>query len=469
MDVSSKPERCSHLGSARVSRAVVAASATTPNHRHPPHRSVWKEWWHRHRRVRRDAEHCTSAACAPHFNCIIPVESERIFLGVLLLGSLALRLCLFGFVSGDMRGDMLGWSEFIRAHGGLRAMRQDIGNYPPLYYYLLTLASYLPLPRVYAIKAVYVVFDYVMAGYVWGMVRQRYPKRLTPFAAGLAALFLPTVVLNSSLWGQCDAMYTAGLVACVYYLLRRQHARALLGFGLAFALKPQAVFLAPLLLLVLTLQGRFSPLLLYLVPGVYLVAALPAWLLGRPLMDLLLLYAHQRILPFPSLTLGATNLYQWLPDRYFKLLFPAGLALAAVAAMGFVWFVWRRQPAGLSDEALLSAALVSLVLMPYVLPAMHERYFFPADVLGVAFAFWFPRHWPIALLIQFASFFTYLPYLFNQEPVPRPFLALVMGVALVLAIRHLRETIRHSVVQPITNGAAAFGANGAAPETPGLR
>ncbi len=103
------------------------------------------------------------------------------------------ELGLFDFVSGDMRGDMLGWSEFIRTHGGLRALRQEIGNYPPLYYYLLTLASYLPLPRVYAIKVMYVVFDYVMAGYVWGMVRQRYWTGRMPAAAALATLFLPTV------------------------------------------------------------------------------------------------------------------------------------------------------------------------------------------------------------------------------------------------------------------------------------
>ncbi len=391
-------------------------------------------------------------------------KSERIILGVLLLGSLALRLCLFDFVSGDMRGDMLGWSAFIRAHGGLRALGQEIGNYPPLYYYLLTLASYLPLPRVYAIKAVYVVFDYVMAGYVWGMVRQRYGAGRRPAAAALVTLFLPTVVLNSSLWGQCDAMYTAGVVACVCHLLRRQHGRALVAFGLAFALKPQAVFLAPLLL-VLVWQGRFSPLLLYVVPGVYLAAALPAWLVGRPLGDLLLLYANQRILPFASLTLGATNLYQWLPDHSFDLFFPAGLVLAAVAASVFVFLVWRRQPAGLSDDALLSAALVSLVLMPYVLPAMHERYFFPADVLGVAFAFWFPRRWLIALLIQAASFFTYLPYLFNKEPVPRPLLALVMGAALALAIRHLAGTMRRPSVRPDCRGTVASGVTMVTPQT----
>jgi Gpi18-like mannosyltransferase len=135
------------------------------------------------------------------------------------------------------------------------------------------------------------------------------------------------------------------------------------------------------------------------------------------------LYANQRILPFPSLKLGATNLYQWLTDEQFDLFFRAGLVVAAVAAATLVFVLYRRHPAGLSDEATIQAALVSLVLMPYLLPAMHERYFFAADVLALAYAVWFCRGWIVALLVQTASFFTYLPYLFEKEPIPRSWLA----------------------------------------------
>jgi Gpi18-like mannosyltransferase len=363
-------------------------------------------------------------------------NAERVFLAFGLLGSLALRLCLFEFLSGDMKGDMLPWSDFIRSHGGFGALRHEFSNYTPLYLYLLTLATYLPLPRLYAIKTVYCVFDYVMAWYVAGIVRRRRGKGFRPWAALLTVLFLPTVVFNSSLWGQCDAMYAAGLAACVHYLLGQRHVKALVAFSLAFSLKPQAVFLAPLLL-VLVLQRRFSPLLLYLVPAVYLLLAIPVWLAGRPLADILLLYANQRILPFPSLTLGATNLYQWLTDEHFDLFFRAGLVVAAVTAGTLVFVLYRRYPGGLSDEAMIQAALVSLLLMPYLLPAMHERYFFAADMLALGYAFWFRRGWIVALLVQTASFFTYLPYLFEKEPVPRPWLALVMGAALVIAVKDL--------------------------------
>jgi len=354
---------------------------------------------------------------------------QRLGFGLLLLGAVVVRLSLFDFVSGDMRGDMIPWSEIIEREGAWRAWGQDFSNYPPLYLYLLTLATWLPLPRLYAIKLVYVAFDFVLAAFVGGMVRRRTGTARGWWRGFLATLWLPTVVMNASLWGQCDAMYTAGMAGGVYYLLKRRNLAAMVALGVAFSLKPQAVFLGPFIL-VLILQRRLSPLLLYVIPAVYLILALPAWLAGRPLGDLILLYAHQRILPFPSLTLGATNLYQWLSDAHFKVLFPVGLGLAAVGASALVWWVPRRHRAGLDEAGLLRVALLSVVLMPYLLPAMHERYFFPADVLAVAYGFWTMRGWVVAGLIQTASFFTYLPYLFDWEPIPRPVLAGVMGLAL---------------------------------------
>ena len=362
---------------------------------------------------------------------------DGLLLALALAASLALRFSFFPFVSGDMSGDMIPWSEFIRTHGAWASWGQAFlnFNYPPLYLYLLTLATYLPLPRLYAIKLVYVIFDYVLAGYVGAIAREGGGERCF-WPALLATLFLPTVLMNSALWGQCDAMYASGLAACVYYLFRNRPLAAMVAYGVAFALKPQAVFLAPLIL-ILIWQRRFSPLLLYAPAVVYVAFAGPAWLAGRPLLDLLLLYANQRIVPFPALTLGATNLYQWLPGAPFTPFFQLGLVLAGAAALALVIASCRRFSEGLTAPALLRTALVCLVLLPFVLPAMHERYFFAADALAVAYAFWFHRGWIAAALIQFASALTYLPYLFDREPVPRPLLAVALAAALGMLVQDL--------------------------------
>jgi Gpi18-like mannosyltransferase len=395
-----------------------------------------------------------------------------------LLLALAVRLAALPFVSGDMRIFHVPWSEAIERAGAWRALAQDFSNYPPLYLHALTVATWLPLPRVWAIKLVHGVFDLVLAAYAAGIVAQLTRGRVAatpghpaahagpeagapgdgaspPRWAFLAVLLLPTVVMNAALWGQCDAMYAAGMVAAVHYVIAGRPAAGMVALGLAFSLKPQAVFLAPWVVL-LTLRGQIRWPHWYLVPATYLACALPALLAGRPLDQILLLYPNQPILPFPSLTLGATNLYQWLSDRWFGVLYPAGLALGALAATACVVVLHRRWP-GAGRESrphpgplpqgegdggppdvrghLLATALLAALLMPYVLPAMHERYFFAADVLALAAAFARPRFVPVAALVLTASTFTYLPYLFDWEPLPRPLLAVLMTGAIGLTAR----------------------------------
>ena len=90
-------------------------------------------------------------------------------------------------------------------------------------------------------------------------------------------------------------------------------------------------------------------------------------------------------------------------------------------------------------------AAVFVVLVPFFLPAMHERYFYLADVLSVIVAFHLPRRlWPVPVLVQFASAFSYVPFLSQRGPgsddttaVPFWILALAMLAALGLLLWEL--------------------------------
>ena len=83
---------------------------------------------------------------------------------------------------------------------------------------------------------------------------------------------------------------------------------------------------------------------------------------------------------------------------------------------------------------MIALATASTLLVPFVLPRMHDRYFFAADVLSIVLAFVVPRLIPVAVLVQLASFFAYLPYLFDVEPVPLRYVALgeLAAIALLL-------------------------------------
>lgn len=361
------------------------------------------------------------------------------FIGILL--ALLLRFSLRDFQSGDFRDFTGPWYDAIRAGGGLSALRDVSSNYSPAYLYLLVAGSvtFAGLPQLYTIKLVSVIFDFVCAVFVYRLVRLRFPTGHLPQLAFFAVLFAPTMFLNSSLWGQADAIYTAGLIACLYFLLVERQIAAFVAFGLAFSVKLQALFLAPLLLILL-LRGRLSWKNAFLVPITYLLTLVPAWLAGRPLGDLLTTYLAQANF-YRSLTKNAPNLYQWLPNSHYEVLMPAGLILA-VSAVFLLTLAAHKSSDNLSRESLILLGTFSVLLMPFILPKMHDRYFFAADLFSIVLAFYYPRFFYVPLIVGGVSFFSYLPFLFDQEPFPLSRLALVLLVLIVVLARQLAVELR---------------------------
>ncbi|HYD50336.1 MAG TPA: hypothetical protein VEB21_18405 [Terriglobales bacterium] len=350
--------------------------------------------------------------------------------GILL--ALLVRLPLLTFVTSDYEHYTSDWYEIIRTQGGAQLLRSNVPNYTPLYLYGLIAVEWL-LPNVQpvvAIKLVGLPFDFLLAAYVGAIVSLRYSQRWVVALAALAVLFAPTVVLNGAFWGQVDAIAATGVVACVYYLLRGQHLAAMIAYGLALSFKLQPIFLAPALV-VLALRGRFDWRWAGLVPAIYLLTIVPAWLAGRPLAELAAVYVGQAGF-YQRLASNVANVFAWLPAGLYSHFYPAGLAWGVAVISALTW-VAAQGRAKLTEGRMLQLALLSVLVMPYCLPKMHDRYFFFADVLSIAYAFHYPRRAWVAVAVTAVSFCSYSPYLFREVIVPFPLLAFVPG-AVILAL-----------------------------------
>jgi Gpi18-like mannosyltransferase len=330
-------------------------------------------------------------------------------IAIIVLAAVAVRLVFFSYRSGDYTAYFAQWYAYISDHGGFAALKTDFANYNEPYLYLLAALTYLPVPALAGIKAMSVVFDFLLAFLAYRIVNLRYPNKWWPILAGAIVLFLPTVVLNSSMWGQADAMYGALGIGAVYFLLRRRPWLACLFFGLAFSFKLQIVFLFPLLLL-LVLRKWVPWRALLAIPVVYVLLDVPALLLGASPGAVFSLYATQTS-TYDQLTLNAPNVYQYLSTTTSTALRYGGIAVTGIALLALIVPVAvKRVP--LTPLRIVLAATVSALLVPYFLPAMHERYFYLADVLTVLAAFYLPRKlWALPILEQFASLFSYLPFL----------------------------------------------------------
>ena len=236
--------------------------------------------------------------------------------------------------------------------------------------------------------------------------------------------------------GQADSIYTAGLLGCVYFLMARRNWLAFISFGLAFVFKLQAIFLLPVLI-ILWFKHQVSWKHFLAIPAVYLIAILPAWAVGRPLGSLLNVYASQADY-YNRLTMHAPSLYAWFPNNpdFYKLLYPAGLAFGASAILIFI-LVAAKSASKMTPALLVELAAFSTLLAPFVLPKMHQRYFFPADILSIVFGFYFPAYFYVPLVINMVSYFSYQYFLFGPEDVPMSMLALVTLAILAILGRKL--------------------------------
>jgi Gpi18-like mannosyltransferase len=356
-----------------------------------------------------------------------------VLVGTLL--ALSLRYTLRSFVSQDYTYYFKSWYVAIRALG-FPALGKNFSNYtPPFLYMLYAVSSILPhLSTITAVKLPATICDLICAWYVYRIVRLKYEKGTTPIFAFLAILFTPTVILNSAAWAQIESIYTAALVAFLYYVLKKQPWFACIAFGLAFSIKLQSIYLAPLLL-VLFLKKAVSWKHLLTIPAVYLIAIVPAWIAGRPLVELLTIYVGQ-VEGYEGLVHNAPNMYVWLPANMNNILYPAGLIFAASICLIYVAVVYKSR-VSLSKHLIVQLALVSALLVPYFLPKTHDRYFYLSDILSIVFAFYFPEYFYVALAANLVSFFIYQPFLFGTDIFPQAVLALALLVVIIIVIRHL--------------------------------
>lgn len=361
-------------------------------------------------------------------------------IGIML--AVLLRFSLRQVESKDFVRHLGPWYDFIVQHGGFGALKYSFSNYTPPYLYWLVVASSLfsSLSKVFAVKLLAMGFDFVCACFTYKLVKLKYPVGRMPLTAFLIVLFTPTVFFNSAYWGQCDSIYTAGMIACLYFLCIKQELLGFICFGLAFSFKLQALFLAPFLLILL-LKKIVSWKSFLWIPVVYLITILPAWFAGRPLKELLLIYFDQANY-YHELVQDAPSIYQLVPfqDQLYNVLLPLGLILTLTIVFLLLHSVYKSR-VKINREQMIQLALVSVLVMPYFLPKMHERYFFPADILSITFGFYFPSYFWVPIAVETASLFSYTDRLWEITPVPLEYLSILLGGTLWLLKRHLAKTL----------------------------
>ena len=346
-----------------------------------------------------------------------------LFLSIILFAlSLIVRFQIREYVNGDLTL-LQKWYDHLYINGAAGLADEHFSNYPPAYLYLLWLSTLLSswVGRITALKLIPTLFDLLSTFTIFRMARLRYDDD-TPYFIASGFFILPTVLFNSSGWGQVDSLYTSFLLLCTYLLLRQKPFWALIAFGMAFSFKSQSIFLLPFLG-ILFLKGRIRWHHFLLIPAVYIILGIPAALIGRSWPSILSIYLGQ-VGQFRFLSNNAPNLYIFIPNSFYDIGLWIGLGIFLLAMVIWGWVNWRAKIT-FTHRQIMLMALAALALVPFVLPKMHDRYFYPVDVFSYATIIFAPEMWFVPLLYQLVSSLSYSAFLLGMPITVIMFAALI--------------------------------------------
>lgn len=346
---------------------------------------------------------------------VVTARRNWIVLAVASILGLWARLSGFDFISGDLKYFLIPWYEEMSQHG-LASLSSQVGDYNLLYQTVIALMTYVDVDCVVGYKTLSVIFDYVLAvaaGLLACEITGKKPGDGLFCVVYTVVLFLPTVVLNSAWWGQCDAMYTSVLVLMLWRILKGKHLSAFVLLGVAFTCKLQAIFILPFLICWYFYKKHFTAGWFVVSIMVFWASGIVAFFYGRSLLEPFKIYLYQlneyakMYMNFPSFWMILGGSYQQLKQyAIIVALILCGLTLYLVMS-------GRYKPDSKEKAMALAAHLAWTCLL--FLPSMHDRYGYLLDILLVILAFANRQYLKYAAVALFASLYAYGVYLFKIE------------------------------------------------------
>ena len=339
------------------------------------------------------------------------------YLAALTLIGLGIRVILRVVITDDW---LMYWDPWISdlKEMGFSYLATDRYDYTPTFVYILWAISRLPINPMTAYKGLHCVLDFVAAGILGKMIwKVTGSKRKGILSYGLF-LIVPTIWANSALWAQCDIIFMTFLLLCFYYLFEDRPCKAIFFYGMAFVFKLQSLFIFPFLV-ILWVNKKVDLKHFLWIPALYFLSIVPAWIAGRPLMDLINIYMAQGAQDVWSLSIKWPNIYQIIGNQFFLLEYASAGTWLILGILMVILYAMAQKRYRITNEFIVQMALFFAILTPWFLPHMHERYGCVADILAIIYAmmntkkFYFPL---VQILVSFNSYMAYLSHLGSDEP-----------------------------------------------------
>ncbi len=342
---------------------------------------------------------------------------DLFYLAALTLIGLSIRVILRVVITDDW---LMYWDPWISdiKEMGFSYLATDRYDYTPTFIYILWVISKLPINPMTAYKGLHCILDFVAAAILGKMIYKVTGSRRKGVLSYGLFLIVPTIWANSALWAQCDIIFMTFLLLCFYYLFADRPCRAMFFYGMAFVFKLQSLFIFPFLV-ILWVNKKVDLKHFLWIPALYFLSIVPAWIAGRPLMELINIYMAQGAQDVWSLSIKWPNIYQIIGNQFFLLEYASAGTWLILGILMIIMFAMAQKRYRITNEFIVQMALFFAILTPWFLPHMHERYGCVADILAIIYAtmnrkkFYFPL---VQILVSFNSYMAYLSHLGADEP-----------------------------------------------------
>ena len=333
---------------------------------------------------------------------------------------LAAEYLVITYPTNDLVGIIFGWVNKIKA-AGFKSFWSIDADYSPIFLFLCAIVSLLPpgktvnvnnytysLNYIYYFKSIYYLCIIGMAIGVYLIIRKLTDSKWKAAVGYITTIVLPTVFMNSAIWGNCDSTLGLTLVFCIYFALTKHDRLAFLMFGLSMGNKLQAVFILPFLIYLLLNRKLKLYTIIYALIG-FCLTFVPSWICGAPFLQPFS-YVGVQLGRWNNLTYGCANMWHLINFR--GTVVAKGATWIGLALVGALLAAVHLRRIDLSDKKnLFKVAILSIMAMTFFLPHMHERYFYYVEVLAVAYAFIDKKQWYLVPLLQVSGGIAYYHYL----------------------------------------------------------
>ena len=360
------------------------------------------------------------------------VKKHYLLVGMIAMALLAVavRLVFFRFPTHDMCGYVLnGWMAEIDQIG-FTNFYQVNSDYSPLYLFVIAILCLFPKGnqitvndsggvytffenRMFYVKALYALITIALAFGVYLLVKELTGSKKKAFFGYVILLALPTVFVNSAIWGNADVIYGTLMVYSFYYMLKEKNMvnsiMTFVFFGLAFAFKAQALFMLPILVLLLA-SRRLRLWTVVFIPLAYFATFIPAFLFGASIAE-----------PFHYLTMqfggqtdivyGSANIWKFLELDNSDIVRNSAMWVSLLVVGALTTILYFRNIDYSKKENIFKVGFLLTMSMVFFLPRMHERYFYIIDILVVVYALIDKKRFWLVPLMQLSSAIAYFHYL----------------------------------------------------------